>query len=579
MKQAISSKQDGRLISYAMSKLTPGVFAHPVWVRFQRNNLVLPNIIQKLRIEVEQLQRDNPTDACQVLILCAVYENYAGQRSGALITLQKAMELAQQNGLSQGILWAIWGSCAICIQQGQYQQAAIYFGHLQAALCEQNEWILADYIDVVRQFFPGAGALGAEHCSESTQSQEFELLLTSTLDMLYGWGLTAQPVANVPLGEHTSNVSEDEHITQSAASTQNQPGPWHTLKLIFSGELKFHWQNASLYTKSHSSFWGSVLSSLRLYFAGQKNDDSVDDRVIDLIPQSTNGFTADSATESFLPSMPTGVPELDTKNKPIEAKQYVADTPTVTAVSVHMLGKFELTIEDVVLKLPTSHSLSILKYLILNHNENTPREVLMDMFWPNAEPETARNNLNVAMHSIRRALRSVIDRRVIVHKNGAYSIDPDIQIWLDVEEFERLVKTGKRFESRNQLAAVSEYEAAISIYQGDFLQENLYEQWTILTREHLRAAYLDILNRLSQIYFNQERYAACITVCQRVLSYDRCREDAYYLLMYCYSRQGQYQLALREFQNCVKALRAELEVEPAPETVQLYNCIRRRERV
>jgi DNA-binding SARP family transcriptional activator len=202
----------------------------------------------------------------------------------------------------------------------------------------------------------------------------------------------------------------------------------------------------------------------------------------------------------------------------------------------------------------------------------------MDIFWPDTEPEIARNNLNVALHNLRRALRAVTDLSVIVYKDGTYGLDPNLQVWLDVEEFERCAKAGQQLEARDQLtAAVAEYESAISLYQGDFLEQSPYEEWTVLERERMRVAYLDTLDRLSQIYFGQERYAACITVCQLILTRDRCREDAHCLLMRCYSRQGQYHLALRQFHICVEALRAELDVNPAPETTHLYDRILRRE--
>jgi DNA-binding SARP family transcriptional activator len=97
----------------------------------------------------------------------------------------------------------------------------------------------------------------------------------------------------------------------------------------------------------------------------------------------------------------------------------------------------------------------------------------------------------------------------------------------------------------------------------------------MLEREHLRVTYLDTLDRLSQIYFDEERYSACIYVCRLLLDRDRCREDAHCLLMRCYSRQGQYHLALRQYQNCVEALQVELAVVPAQETKQLYEQIRR----
>ena len=238
-----------------------------------------------------------------------------------------------------------------------------------------------------------------------------------------------------------------------------------------------------------------------------------------------------------------------------------------------------MSIKDTEAKLPGSRSLSLLKYLMLHHKQTTPREVLMDVFWPDAAPETARNNLNVAMHGIRKALHQVIDFPVILYRDGAYSIAPNLQVWLDVEEFERCVKTGQRLESRNQSAPVSEYETAVSIYQGDFLEENPYEEWTVLERERLRVMYLDTLNRLSQIYFSHEYYATCITACRHILSRDLCREDTHCLLMRCYSRQGQQHLALRQYQVCVEALRLELDVSPAPATKQLFEQIRQHRQV
>jgi DNA-binding SARP family transcriptional activator len=204
----------------------------------------------------------------------------------------------------------------------------------------------------------------------------------------------------------------------------------------------------------------------------------------------------------------------------------------------------------------------------------------MDQFWPDAAPEAARNNLNVAVHGLRQALKAASDRQIVLFQDGAYRLNPEMAIWLDVEEFERHVATGRRLEAAGQLAAATaEYEVATGLYQGDYLADDPYEECPVLTRERLRVAYLDTLDRLAQLYFSQGQYATCAAMCQRTLAYDNCREDAHCRLMRCYSRQGQQHLALRQYQACVEALRADLEVEPAPTTIELYERIRRRERV
>jgi DNA-binding SARP family transcriptional activator len=120
---------------------------------------------------------------------------------------------------------------------------------------------------------------------------------------------------------------------------------------------------------------------------------------------------------------------------------------------------------------------------------------------------------------------------------------------------------------------------AIGLYQGDFMQDDPYEDWAIPMREKLRIAYLDMLVHLSHIYFSQGKLASCVALCQLTLERDNCREDAHCLLMRCYCQQGQDYLALRQYQICVSALKSELDVEPAPATKALAEQIKRHEKV
>ena len=581
MKQTALSQNGNSLLNYAISSLSPEVFSHPVWVRFGQKELSGSlSIINDLLSAAKNLQNEDPSSACQVLLICSVYQNYSGQHYKALRTTQQALALAEHTSLAKESIWALWGTCAIVVQQGNYEQAASHFVDLQAALNEQNEWILADFVDVLRQSFFQPATTSAGKYSGSARDRPFEDLLTITFDWLQHWGFSDQvvePQFEVTSGQPVSQAINQATLTQSFFSIQRWQGRWHTLVLAIRGELRLQWaENDVPRNKRRFSFWGSALSSLRVYLSGRR----IDTQVTNEVPQIPS--------ISLLPSTKESVPPKATarKKKPVATieknnrNHRSGPATTVMSVTVHMLGPFRITIGDLTVKLTASRGLSLLKYLLLHHKQNIPREVLMDIFWPDAEPETARNNLNVAIHSLRKALRTVIFLPVIVFEDGAYGLEPSLQIWLDVEEFERCVKVGQRLEARDQLtAAVVEYESAISLYQGDFLEQNPYEEWTVLDRERLRVAYLDTLDRLSQIYFSQERYAACITVCQLILTRDRCREDAHCLLMRCYSRQGQPHLALYQYQICVEALRGELQVEPAPETTQLYNRIRRREQV
>jgi DNA-binding SARP family transcriptional activator len=250
-------------------------------------------------------------------------------------------------------------------------------------------------------------------------------------------------------------------------------------------------------------------------------------------------------------------------------------------VAAYLLGSFRISIDNhEVEKWFGSRGCAVLKYLLVHRSKDISREVLMDIFWPEASPKAARNNLNVALHNLRQSFYGITQAPIIEYEKGSYRLNPSVDVWTDVEEFDQHIEAGHRLEALGQLsAALGEFEVASSLYQGDFLVDDVYEEWPVLTRERLRVAYLDTLDRMSQIYFNQGQYVACISLCQQILARDRCREDAHGYLMRCYSRQGQDHLALRQYQSCVDALRDELDVAPDPATSQIAERIRRHERV
>lgn len=254
------------------------------------------------------------------------------------------------------------------------------------------------------------------------------------------------------------------------------------------------------------------------------------------------------------------------------------EAPTLTA---HLLGPLRMTLNQVpVTSWPSGRGRALLKYLLTHRDPWPAREVLMEVFWPDSTPEAARNSLNVAVHGLRRALRAAADVPVVVLEGDAYRLHADVGLWLDVDEFERHVGGGRQLEDVGELAgAIAEYELAASVYQGDFLADDPYQEWPVLSRERLRLEYLDTLDRLSQLYFGQGSYASCAALCRRIIERDACREDAHRRLMRCYSRQGQPHLALRQHQACVEALHAELGVDPARATSELRERLQRHEQV
>lgn len=252
------------------------------------------------------------------------------------------------------------------------------------------------------------------------------------------------------------------------------------------------------------------------------------------------------------------------------------------AMTVHLLGELQVVLgERPVSKWVSGRGRAVFEYLVVHRHARVRRDCLMTVFWPDAAPGAARNSLNVAIHGLRRSLRAVAgDHPVVLHRDGSYFIDPAVDLWVDIEAFEDLVKSARQhLASDDPAAAQADLHAATGLYHGEFLAGDPYEQWAQVTREHLRLAYLDCLDQLSRLRFAAADYRGCADVCLQLLACDNCREDTQRLLMRCHSRLGQPQLALRQYHCLVAALRAELQLAPAPATTGLAARIRRHEQV
>ena len=108
-----------------------------------------------------------------------------------------------------------------------------------------------------------------------------------------------------------------------------------------------------------------------------------------------------------------------------------------------LLGPFEVSLGGTTVKWQSSRAASLVKYLLFYDGGPVRREALMSAFWPFSSPSAARNNLNVAVYSLRRTLNFVDpDHRHIIYQDGAYLLNPGLRRWVDVPEYTAALPAG-----------------------------------------------------------------------------------------------------------------------------------------
>jgi predicted ATPase len=161
----------------------------------------------------------------------------------------------------------------------------------------------------------------------------------------------------------------------------------------------------------------------------------------------------------------------------------------VGTVSVTLLGGFSAAVDGVAVD-PRAWRLrkarELVKLLALAPGHRLHREQVMDVLWRDRPPAAAANNLHQAVHVARRALGAdAIDVR-----EGMLTLTAEI----DVDQLEREAADARR---RSTPAA---YRSALSLYRGELLPENRYDDWVEDRREELAdlaATLEDALDRIA----------------------------------------------------------------------------------
>jgi len=208
------------------------------------------------------------------------------------------------------------------------------------------------------------------------------------------------------------------------------------------------------------------------------------------------------------------------------------------------------------------------------------REQICAWLWPDSDLDAAERQFKVTLNALNAALEPLRPPRTapfFIRRQGlAYSFAPSYGCWIDVDEFELrtsgILQTDVEFAVRNS-------QIAVQIYRGDYLAESLYDPWTLEERERLLARFLATATMLATRLVDMGDTEQAVHMCELVLKRDRCYEEAYQVLMRAYARGGSRSQAMRSYARCVQALNDDLGIEPLPETTNLFEQVKRNEKI
>lgn len=203
------------------------------------------------------------------------------------------------------------------------------------------------------------------------------------------------------------------------------------------------------------------------------------------------------------------------------------------------------------------------------------REELETLLWPDISPKKARVYLSQSVRYFNR----VAGAEWILKDRRSIGLNPQLDIWVDLNQFETL-RTKWKEGGKEDRDAQPILKEMVNLYQDEFMsgfglrELDAFEDWKAIRAETLRLELAEALESLIQLCSAKGDQPSAISFTQRWLALDPLNEEAHRATMRLYAESGQSLAALRQYRLCRSKLRQALGVEPAPETRFLFDHIR-----
>ncbi|MDW8215107.1 MAG: BTAD domain-containing putative transcriptional regulator [Roseiflexaceae bacterium] len=220
----------------------------------------------------------------------------------------------------------------------------------------------------------------------------------------------------------------------------------------------------------------------------------------------------------------------------------------------------------------------LLALLIAARGRVIAADRLCEWLWPGSDSASAAVNLRSAISSLRRLLEPEADRasrRYILTRSGGYAWNTEGGVWTDVDEFLALTEPVVASDVGAPRREVERLERAVTLYRGDFLEDEQDLAWIVMERERLRARYLDVLRRLAEIKLERGDPMAAAALAGRGIAIAPLAEPLWRVLMLAQARAGDTAGALQSYERYRHLLDHELGAAPSPQTQALHTAILR----
>lgn len=212
----------------------------------------------------------------------------------------------------------------------------------------------------------------------------------------------------------------------------------------------------------------------------------------------------------------------------------------------------------------------LLAYMVSHREKDMTAQELIDVLWPDDQSDNPSGALKNLMYRLRKLMNRTWgeDGRYIITGRGAYQLNPELVVHVDIEEFEECCR--QVFNSEDPAVQQENGKKAVELYQGMFLSELSSEYWVISIATYYHSIYLTMVKKLAALLEKEKQFTDVEEICAKAIQIEPLDEEIHCFLLRAMIADNKQKLASDHYKETVKLLYDSLGVRLSGEMETIY---------
>ncbi|WP_019535749.1 response regulator [Paenibacillus ginsengihumi] len=266
---------------------------------------------------------------------------------------------------------------------------------------------------------------------------------------------------------------------------------------------------------------------------------------------------------------PVGIERLSKTIRRIQERtgSVPSGSANVRPLKLNMFQHFSMETDDLLwtpMRWRTSRAQELFLYFLQHRGQHVRKTALIDLLWPEYEPNKSFSQLYTAVYHIRKTLEPYAPHFKLMNMTDGYMLVLK-NVTLDVEVWESFVQSGLPVTAET----IQEYEKIMAIYTGEYLQEFDY-WWAESERHRLKLLWLRISFQMAEWYLASNDQEKAIEKYLDICFRHPQAEEAHFALMKLYASTNNHLSVHRQYRLLTTILNEELNEQPSPYITDWY---------